>query len=105
MLVVSARDNRGRLIYGGESARPRPRRSSSSAACEALSVKKTTEIASLFSNMKLSQTTNVRGFEDEVGANGDVVYHTLEPPQQPTPSNRRGSYPGCALENSLGYLP
>ncbi|XP_065335181.1 uncharacterized protein LOC135936336 [Cloeon dipterum] len=102
VMVVSARDDRGRLIYTGDSQRSRPRRSSSLAS-EALAVKKTTEIASLFSNMKLSQTTDIRGMEFEDDA-CEVEYHTLEPPEHP-PLSRRGSYPGSALENSLGYLP
>ncbi|XP_059487289.1 uncharacterized protein LOC132203495 [Neocloeon triangulifer] len=101
VMVVSARDDRGRLIYGGDSQRSRPRRSSSLAS-EALAVKKTTEIASLFSNMKLSQTTDIRGFQ--MSAEDEVFYHTLEP-EEHAPLGRRGSYPGSTLENSLGYLP
>jgi hypothetical protein len=107
VLVVSARDNRGRLIYVGAAEKDK-RKIYRDPANEALAVKKSAEIASLFSDMKLSQTTNIRGieFEEDEGLDGDEVeYNTLEPPEHPSLQNRRGSYPGSSLENSLGYLP
>ncbi|KAF4516866.1 hypothetical protein B566_EDAN014374 [Ephemera danica] len=106
VLVVSARDNRGRLIYMGAADRDK-RKVRADPANEALAVKKSAEIASLFSDMKLSQTTNVHGLEFEEDRPEEVEsdYHELEPPEHPSPVSRRGSYPGSALENSLGYLP
>lgn len=107
VLVVSARDNRGRLIYMGAAEKDK-RQLYRDPAHEALAVKKSAEIASLFSDMKLSQTTDIRGIEFEDDNNEEqpeVEYNTLEPPEHPSLQNRRGSYPGSSLENSLGYLP
>ncbi|XP_067015686.2 uncharacterized protein [Anabrus simplex] len=144
VLVVSARDPRGRIIYMGASCRSdegskkgskrlpassgssssrygsRRRRHHSSgapsSACEALSVKKSAEIAALFADMKLSQTTGVvakTGLGSAVTSaqkndieNGEVFYNTLEPPAEYFFSKRIGkSFLGSNLENSLGYLP
>ncbi|XP_069679818.1 serine-rich adhesin for platelets [Periplaneta americana] len=143
VLVVSARDPRGRVIYMGASCRSddgqhtknklmqpsslssvppyvssgkRQQKSkstvgSTSAACEALSVKKSAEIAALFSDVKLTQTTDIvaRSLSntDSVSNTGEVFYNTLEPPDyfltSKTRSSRNGM--GSSLENSLGYLP
>ncbi|KAG8222109.1 hypothetical protein J437_LFUL000873 [Ladona fulva] len=118
VLVVSARDPRGRVIcmgrgdqptlppVGGRLVLPSPlQRCSKSTATEALSVKKSAEIAALFSDDKSNQRT-------EVVTGEEVVYTTLEPPK---PSqikgmktefiSKRGYYSKSSLENTLGYLP
>lgn len=142
VLVVSARDPRGRVIYMGASCRsdnrlqsqtklmqPTPLSSlpshangkrqqksksnvgSTSAAREALSVKKSAEIAALFSDVKLTQTTdtvarNAANMESTSNT-GEVFYNTLEPPDYFLTSKTRNSTKsiGTGLENSLGYLP
>lgn len=142
VLVVSARDPRGRVIYMGASCRsddgqhsrnklmqssslssvppyPSGKRQqkskgnvgSSSAACEALSVKKSAEIAALFSEVKLPQTSDIVARNltntDSASNTGEVFYNTLEPPDYFLTSKTRNSknYIGSSLENSLGYLP
>jgi hypothetical protein len=142
VLVVSARDPRGRVIYMGASCRSdsrlhsesksvqpsslssvppyasgkRQQKSmssvgSTSAACEALSVKKSAEIAALFSDVKLAHKTETVARNatsmDSAGNTGEVFYNTLEPPDYFLTSktrNGRNSI-GSSLENSLGYLP
>lgn len=142
VLVVSARDPRGRVIYMGASCRSdnrlqsqskfmqppslsslppyangkRQQKSksdvgSTSAACEALSVKKSAEIAALFSDVKLTQTTDIVARNatnvDSTSNTGEVFYNTLEPPDYFLTSKTRNSRNsiGTGLENSLGYLP
>ncbi|KAJ9586291.1 hypothetical protein L9F63_020054 [Diploptera punctata] len=125
VLVVSARDPRGRVIYMGASCRSdeglrskcnnvkkynRNQKSgvgTPSAACEALSVKKSAEIAALFSDVKLSQTTDIVAKNAVNNENGEVFYNTLEPPDYFMTSKSRSnrSALGSNLENSLGYLP
>ncbi|PSN34548.1 hypothetical protein C0J52_24357 [Blattella germanica] len=136
VLVVSARDPRGRVIYMGASCRSddgsRPKNNvkqstgstyvsaskrhqkskstvgSSSAACEALSVKKSAEIAALFSDVKLTQTTDIIARNTANSDNGgEVFYNTLEPPDYFLSSKSRSTRSGLGsnLENSLGYLP
>jgi hypothetical protein len=84
---------------------------STSAAREALSVKKSAEIAALFSDVKLTQTTdtvarNAANMESTSNT-GEVFYNTLEPPDYFLTSKTRNSTKsiGTGLENSLGYLP
>jgi hypothetical protein len=142
VLVVSARDPRGRVIYMGASCRSgdgqhsrsklmqssslssvppyaggkRQQKSkgnagSSSAAYEALSVKKSAEIAALFSEVKLTQTSDnvARNLTntDSASNTGEVFYNTLEPPDYFLTSKTRNNKNclGSSLENSLGYLP
>ncbi|XP_049840096.1 uncharacterized protein LOC126284886 [Schistocerca gregaria] len=111
VLVVSARDPRGRLLYVGPAscrassssdsqrrshkarAQPRP---GNSAGSEALSVKKSAEIAALFSKQALS------------APNDEVFYNTLEPPDYYLTARgpkTASNYMASNLENSLGYLP
>ncbi|XP_049942807.1 uncharacterized protein LOC126419661 [Schistocerca serialis cubense] len=111
VLVVSARDPRGRLLYVGPAscrassssdsqrrshkarAPPRP---GNSAGSEALSVKKSAEIAALFSKQALS------------APNDEVFYNTLEPPDYyltARGAKTASNYMASNLENSLGYLP
>ncbi|XP_023721776.1 uncharacterized protein LOC111872289 [Cryptotermes secundus] len=142
VLVVSARDPRGRVIYMGASCRSddglhsrsksmqssslssvppyvtgknqqkiKGNVGSSSAACEALSVKKSAEIAALFSDVKLTQTSDTVARNltdmDSTSKTGEVFYNTLEPPDYFLTSKTRNSRNciGSSLENSLGYLP
>ena len=142
VLVVSARDPRGRVIYMGASCRSGDRlhsRSkqrqpsslpgappyasgkkqqkckgnvgSTSAASEALSVKKSAEIAALFSDVKLTQTADtVPKSMTNMGStnkSGEVFYNTLEPADYFLTSKTRNNRNcmGSGLENSLGYLP
>lgn len=142
VLVVSARDPRGRVIYMGASCRSDDKQQSkskltqppslssvppyangkrhqksknnvgsTSAACEALSVKKSAEIAALFSDVKLTHTTDIVAKNttniDSTGNTGEVFYNTLEPPDYFMTSKTRNSRNciGTGLENSLGYLP
>jgi hypothetical protein len=84
---------------------------SSSAACEALSVKKSAEIAALFSEVKLTQTSDTVARNltktDSASKTGEVFYNTLEPPDYFLTSKTRNikNCLGGSLENSLGYLP
>jgi hypothetical protein len=142
VLVVSARDPRGRVIYMGASCRSDERLQShgkqkqtsslssvptyasgkkqqkskgnvgsTSAACEALSVKKSAEIAALFSDVKLNQTADTvpKSVTNVVSTSrtGEVFYNTLEPPDYFLTSKTRNNRNcmGSGLENSLGYLP
>ena len=64
-------------------------------------MKKTAEIAALFSDLKLNTTTDiVLGSESDTDSSDDA-YSSLKnsyPPQKPT-------YSGTNIESSLGYFP
>jgi hypothetical protein len=84
---------------------------STSAASEALSVKKSAEIAALFSDVKLTHTADtVPKSVTNTGSTsktGEVFYNTLEPGDYFLTSKTRNNRNcmGSGLENSLGYLP
>ena len=148
MLVVSARDPKGRVVYMGASCRNeldesvaaaaakpsmsqffpratltsdrRRRASSASATGDVFSVKKSAEIAALFANVKMSQTTDIIARStDATGTDASTTtttYSSLEGPMF-APARRasshvaglakpqRGGPPRGGLESSLGYLP
>ncbi|KAL0266585.1 UNVERIFIED_CONTAM: hypothetical protein PYX00_009086 [Menopon gallinae] len=100
VLVVSARDPTGKVLYMGASTRGEKSgkrfgnmnylRDNSGNACEALAVKKSAEIAALFSDVapktKLHRTGHARGDKYDSDYKG------------------RG-YRNTNMENTLGYLP
>jgi hypothetical protein len=84
---------------------------STSAASEALSVKKSAEIAALFSDVKLTHTADIIPKSvtnmGSTSKTGEVFYNTLEPADYFLTSKTRNNRNcmGSGLENSLGYLP
>lgn len=113
VLVVSAREPGGRLLYMGASCRSGKQQVShkkhgsgrnrnrlsvdSKMANEALSVKKSAEIAALFTEVKSGS---------KASETDEVFYNTLEPPDYYfSPVKTGKNYMGSNLENSLGYLP
>ncbi|XP_046386108.1 uncharacterized protein LOC124155926 [Ischnura elegans] len=122
VLVVSARDPKGRVICMGRGDQSniiltsahghhvnpgRRQHCSKSAATEALSVKKSAEIAAIFSG-----SHNHVG--SHVSAGEEVIYTTLEPSRQSVIRSKgskveyfsgKNLYSRDSLETTLGYLP
>ncbi|XP_063218557.1 uncharacterized protein LOC134528822 [Bacillus rossius redtenbacheri] len=126
VLVVSARDQMGRVIYMGATSRNGnylrsgdkfvvPEKDSSafktcenlrgpSSACEALSVKKSAEIAALFSDVKSGWTTD--RYTDYVPPKTKDSKVFCKPEFSSTVFSSRVSYHlSDDLESSLGYFP
>lgn len=103
--MVSAVDPQGKLVYRGASSAGSPHRSSSKPE-GALAAKKTTEIAAMFSNIKLNQTTDIVIDESEATEDTaseistDDAYSSMHYRK----NNKKNGFTR-SLENSLGYLP
>ncbi|XP_046684045.1 uncharacterized protein LOC124369913 [Homalodisca vitripennis] len=106
VLVVSTRDPKGRVIYMSAAQRNnspvRVYNSKRDSTSDALSVKKSAEIAALFSNVKF----NHRSGSSISSTKDEVIYNTLEPPDYFLVRGSSSSYmKSSSLENSLGYFP
>ncbi|KAK4325264.1 hypothetical protein Pmani_004126 [Petrolisthes manimaculis] len=106
ILLVSAVDPSGKVVYRGASQQPRPRHHQSPDTASILSMKKTAEIAALFSELKLSQTTDL------------LQHHPHSPDHTPDHSPHHSDDDAYStmvannsflfsdnIETSLGYLP
>lgn len=109
VLVVSARDSKGRIIYL-DSGRPEngrqrslTRSNSHMTATEALSVKKSAEIAALFSNSTSMQKCISQPYKVTRDA---VIYNAIQSPDSCIVQGNEPHYlKHSNLENSLGYYP
>lgn len=113
-LVVSAVDPKGKIVYRGTSSAgtshhgKQHRITSKSVPEGALAAKKTTEIAAMFSNIKLNQTTDIiiddsEATEDTASElSTDDAYSSMR-----FRINQGKNKAGFtkSMENSLGYLP
>ena len=117
VLMVSAVDTKGKIVYRGTSSSQKTASTSSQKqhrlapqrdAGDVLSVKKSTEIAAMFSNLKLNQTTDIiidQSTADETDASElstDDAYSSMKY-RVDRGRNRNGF--SKSMENSLGYLP
>lgn len=114
--MVSAVDTKGKIVYRGTSSTQRapsasqkqhrlvPQRDSG----DILSVKKSTEIAALFSNLKLNQTTDIiidQSTTEDTDASElstDDAYSSMK--YRIDRGRSRNGF-SKSMENSLGYLP
>ncbi|XP_032778963.2 uncharacterized protein LOC116917561 isoform X2 [Daphnia magna] len=116
-LMVSAVDPKGKIVYRGTSSAgsthhsQHHHRSVAKTVPEgALSAKKTTEIAAMFSNIKLNQTTDIVIDDSEVTEDTaseistDDAYSSMHY-RGAVRNNKNGFSKRSELENSLGYLP
>ena len=94
-LLVSAADPSGKIVYRGASQRQAARDGG-----DAISMKKTTEIAATFSGLKLNQTTDLLGTESE-----DDAYSSMQNISGSNSARSRHGYSDQNIETSLGYLP
>ena len=112
-LLVSAVDPKGKIVYRGTSSagtshHGKQRIASKAVPEGALAAKKTTEIAAMFSNIKLNQTTDIiiddsEATEDTASElSTDDAYSSMR-----FRSNQGKNKAGFtkSMENSLGYLP
>lgn len=104
VLVVSTRDPKGRVIYVSAAQRctsPIQIFNTKRDNTDALSVKKSAEIAALFSDVKLNSKagSSVSSVKDE------VIYNTLEPPDYFFSRAGSNYSKKTSLESSLGYFP
>ena len=105
--MVSAVDPKGKLVYRGASSAGSSHRGSKVAPEGALAAKKTTEIAAMFSNIKLNQTTDIVIDESEATEDTaseistDDAYSSMH--YRANRNNKNGF--SKSMENSLGYLP
>ena len=106
--MVSAVDPKGKVVYRGTSSTATSQvqhRSVSKLPEGVLSVKKTTEIAAMFSNLKLNQTTdiiiddNTTEDTDASELSTDDAYSSMKY------KGKRNKNFSKSMENSLGYLP
>ncbi|KAJ8886359.1 hypothetical protein PR048_012570 [Dryococelus australis] len=126
VLVVSARDHTGRVIYLGATSRngncsmsegkdiapgksdpgtsPICENIQGSSACEALSVKKSAEIAALFSHIKPGWTSDKYTYGESAKAKQSKLISRSEFANSVL-SSGISYYLGSDLENSLGYFP
>ncbi|CAL4066528.1 unnamed protein product [Meganyctiphanes norvegica] len=99
ILLVSAVDPSGKVVYRGASQQRQQKEGSDTASI--LSMKKTAEIAALFSNIKLNQTTDLintlNTMSDGEDSEDDDAYSTMQANNSFLFSDN--------IENSLGYLP
>lgn len=114
-LLVSAVDPRGKVVYRGTSSagathHGKQHRTTSKAVPEgALAAKKTTEIAAMFSNIKLNQTTDIIIDDSEVTEDTaselstDDAYSSMRRFRSNQNTKKNGFTK--SMENSLGYLP
>lgn len=107
--MVSAVDPKGKIVYRGTSSAGTAHQHRSPAAGGpaegVLSVKKTAEIAAMFSNLKLNQTTDIiidhSATEDtESDVSTDDAYSSM----RFRPGHQARAFSN-GMENSLGYLP
>ncbi|XP_064098922.1 uncharacterized protein LOC135210059 [Macrobrachium nipponense] len=95
ILLVSAVDPSGKVVYRGASQRQQ-REGSDTASI--LSMKKTAEIAALFSELKLNQTTDlINHLNQSASESEDDAYSSMQANNSFLFSDN--------IENSLGYLP
>lgn len=95
ILLVSAVDPSGKVVYRGASQRQQ-REGSDTASI--LSMKKTAEIAALFSELKLNQTTDlIDHLNQSASESEDDAYSSMQANNSFLFSDN--------IENSLGYLP
>nr|XP_045624514.1 uncharacterized protein LOC123774369 [Procambarus clarkii] len=95
ILLVSAVDPSGKVVYRGASQRQQ-REDSDTASI--LSMKKTAEIAALFSELKLNQTTDlINHHSQSTSESEDDAYSSMQANNSFLFSEN--------IENSLGYLP
>ncbi|KAK7078750.1 hypothetical protein SK128_004284 [Halocaridina rubra] len=96
ILLVSAVDPSGKVVYRGASQRQQ--REGSSDTASILSMKKTAEIAALFSELKLNQTTDlISQLNQSTSESEDDAYSSMQANNSFLFSDN--------IENSLGYLP
>ncbi|XP_076032409.1 uncharacterized protein LOC143020136 [Oratosquilla oratoria] len=96
ILLVSAVDPSGKVVYRGASQKQQ-REGSDTASI--LSMKKTAEIAALFSELKLNQTTDlIDHFNVSASESEDDAYSSMQ-------ANNSFLFSDSNIENSLGYLP
>lgn len=105
VLVVSTRDPKGRVIYMTAAQRChsplRVFNSTRNHITDPFSVKKSAEIAALFSDVKF----NHRAANSISSTNDEVIYNTLEPPDYCFVRSGSNYMKSTSLENSLGYFP
>ncbi|XP_068239774.1 uncharacterized protein [Palaemon carinicauda] len=95
ILLLSAVDPSGKVVYRGASQRQQ-REGSDTASI--LSMKKTAEIAALFSELKLNQTTDlINHLNQSASESEDDAYSSMQANNSFLFSDN--------IENSLGYLP
>ncbi|XP_053651983.2 serine-rich adhesin for platelets [Cherax quadricarinatus] len=95
ILLVSAVDPSGKVVYRGASQR---QKRDDSDTASILSMKKTAEIAALFSELKLSQTTDlINHLNQSASESEDDAYSSMQANNSFLFSDN--------IENSLGYLP
>lgn len=105
VLVVSTRDPKGRVIYVSAAQRcnsPIQIFNTKRDNTDALSVKKSAEIAALFSDVKLS---NCKASSSISSVKDEVIYNTLEPPDYFFSRQGSNYSKKTSLESSLGYFP
>lgn len=106
--MISAVDPKGKVLYRGTSNKTNGQVRSPTAAPEGiLSVKKTAEIAAMFSNLKLNQTTDIvidanstTEVDTESELSTDDAYSSMR-----FRATRNNNGFSNVLEDSLGYLP
>ncbi len=126
--MVSAVDPKGKIVYRGTSSAGATHRAQSKhrAALSngggkgssglvpegALAAKKTTEIAAMFSNLKLNQTTDIVIDDSEATTTDQDTASELSTDDAYSSMHYRGKHHrnnkngfSKSLENSLGYLP
>ncbi|XP_054281428.1 uncharacterized protein LOC129005632 [Macrosteles quadrilineatus] len=105
VLVVSTRDPKGRVTYMSAAQRChtpiRIFNSKTDGTADALSVKKSAEIAALFSNVKF----NHRSGSSISSVKEEAIYNTLEPHDYFYSKGSSSYMKTSSLENSLGYFP
>ncbi|XP_071536068.1 uncharacterized protein [Panulirus ornatus] len=95
ILLVSAVDPSGKVVYRGASQR---QKRDDSDTASILSMKKTAEIAALFSELKLNQTTDlINHLNQSASESEDDAYSSMQANNSFLFSDN--------IENSLGYLP
>lgn len=95
ILLVSAVDPSGKVVYRGASQR---QKRDDSDTASILSMKKTAEIAALFSELKLNQTTDlINHLNQSASDSEDDAYSSMQANNSFLFSDN--------MENSLGYLP
>ena len=105
--AVHGVDTKGKIVYRGTSASQKQHHRSASQLPEGvLSVKKTTEIAAMFSNLKLNQTTDII-IDQSTAEDTDASELSTDDAYSSMKYRGRIGKHGYSksMENSLGYLP
>ncbi|CAL4208675.1 unnamed protein product [Meganyctiphanes norvegica] len=104
VLLVSACDTNGKLVYQGASKQDQQLENTSSI----ISMKKTAEIAALFTDMKLNQTTDMINALNSLPTSDDSLDDSLDESEDENFSTTQtnGSFLfSDDMQNSLGFLP